>query len=949
MRIAFCLIVSLVFCSMSFADEAIKPDDPKLGRPVDFYQDVYPILQSKCLACHSAAVKESDLVLESAASILKGGASGESVIPGKPDESYLYLVAARVDEPVMPPLPNKVQAKALTPKELGILKQWITEGAKAGERQVDNSIAWQPVPETYKAVYSLTLGPDNRFIYAGRGNRIFVYDVASGQEITRLSDPGLLALREGDQPIYGAGVAHRDFVHSLAISPDGQTVASGGYRNVKLWKREAPTQLANIDLPGPVKSSVVDSTGNWAAFLLQDNRIQLWNLANGQPGTVIAADDQVLHTVAFGPEGRTVLAGTESGVVRISKIADGATILGLKTPSAIHALAAIGEPAQIVAANADNVLRVWNWADAQKPVAEGAEAPKPALELKGHSQPITAIEMFRDRKELLTGSKDATVRLWNLADGKQLFSQNIGGAVTAAAMSADGQFIAGSGENKIARIWDRKGKSLGDVQGLQPLSQEVQNKTDNQAVAKAQFTLADQALKDAEKDKTQREESLKKANEQKEKVTKELAEAEKKATEAKAKVDEADKKLAEKPEDAELKKAKEAADKAYQPLEDARKKATDAVTSATRAIELSTQSIETAKKNVQQRTQAQTTAEAKQKAADAELAKVKETVAKGNPVIASVHFSPNGKVLYTSGAGQPVQLWNVADGKPLGVVNLPVQQLTKTFLTATGAMIALNNENKLSSWEISPRWTLAATLGPDPSTPLDTSKSKFEDRVTSVAFSPDGTLLATGGGEPSRNGELMLWNVQNHQLVRQISEAHSDTISDMEFSRDGQFLVSGASDKFVKVFKVADGTLVRSYEGHTDHVLGVAFKEDQSSLASAGADKAIKIWNVETGEQRRTISNYGKQVTSVDYIGVTDNLISSGGDKGVKYHTASNGRNYRSFSGNNDFVYVALSTGDEGLVLAAGEDGVVRVWNGKDGKLLASFAAPEAKAETAQR
>ncbi len=591
MRIAFCLIVSLVFCSMSFADEAIKPDDPKLGRPVDFYQDVYPILQSKCLACHSAAVKESDLVLESAASILKGGASGESVIPGKPDESYLYLVAARVDEPVMPPLPNKVQAKALTPKELGILKQWITEGAKAGERQVDNSIAWQPVPETYKAVYSLTLGPDNRFIYAGRGNRIFVYDVASGQEITRLSDPGLLALREGDQPIYGAGVAHRDFVHSLAISPDGQTVASGGYRNVKLWKREAPTQLANIDLPGPVKSSVVDSTGNWAAFLLQDNRIQLWNLANGQPGTVIAADDQVLHTVAFGPEGRTVLAGTESGVVRISKIADGATILGLKTPSAIHALAAIGEPAQIVAANADNVLRVWNWADAQKPVAEGAEAPKPALELKGHSQPITAIEMFRDRKELLTGSKDATVRLWNLADGKQLFSQNIGGAVTAAAMSADGQFIAGSGENKIARIWDRKGKSLGDVQGLQPLSQEVQNKTDNQAVAKAQFTLADQALKDAEKDKTQREESLKKANEQKEKVTKELAEAEKKATEAKAKVDEADKKLAEKPEDAELKKAKEAADKAYQPLEDARKKATDAVTSATRAIELSTQSI----------------------------------------------------------------------------------------------------------------------------------------------------------------------------------------------------------------------------------------------------------------------------------------------------------------------------------------------------------------------
>ncbi|QDT34314.1 c-type cytochrome domain-containing protein [Thalassoglobus polymorphus] len=949
MRIALCLIVLLTICSTSFADETIKPADPKLGRAVDFYQDVYPILQSKCLACHSGALKENDLALESAESILKGGASGESVVPGKPEESYMYLVAARIDEPVMPPLPNKVQAKALTPKELGILKQWITEGAKAGERQVDNSIAWQPVPESYKAVYSLALGPDNRFVYAGRGNRIFVYDVYSGEEVARMSDPGLLALREGDQPIYGAGVAHRDFVHSLAISPNGQTLASGGYRNVKLWNREAPAPLGNLDLPAKVKATAVDTTGNWAAFLLEDNRIQLWNLTNGQPGLVIAADDQVLHSIAFGPEGKTVLSGTESGTIRISKIADGTTTLGLKTPSAIHAIASIGEPAQIVTANLDHVARIWNWADAQKPVAEGAEAPKPALELKGHTQPITAIEVFGERKEVVTGSKDATVRVWNLADGKGLFNQNIGGPVTAVAMSSDGQFIAGSGENKIARIWDRKGTKLGDVQGTQVLTRDLQQKTDDQTVAKAQFALADKALKDAEKDKTQREESLKSANEQKEKVTKELAEAEKKATEAKAKLDEATKLLAEKPEDAALKKAKEAAEKAYQPLEDARKKAMDAVTSATRAIELSTQSVETAKKTVQAKTQAKTDADKKQKAADAELAKVKDLVTKANQVMASVHFSPNGKVLYTSGVGQPIQLWNVPDGKAIGVTAVPVEQVAKTLLTPTGAMIVLNAENKVSSWDISPRWSLAATLGPDPANALDTSKSKFEDRVTALAFSPDGTLLATGGGEPSRNGELMLWNVESHQLVRQIPDAHSDTISDIEFSRDGQFIVTGASDKFVKVFKVADGSHLRSYEGHTDHVLGVAFKEDQSSLASAGADNAIKIWNVETGEQRRTISNYGKQVTSVDFVGVTDNIISSGGDKGVKYHTAANGRNYRSFAGNNDFVYVALSTGDESLVIAAGEDGVVRVWNGKDGKLIVSFAAPEVKTETAQR
>lgn len=949
MRIALCLSLIVTSFSALLAEEVIKPDDPKLGRPVDFYQDVFPILQSKCLACHSGAVKEGDLILESAESILKGGASGESVVPGKPEDSYLLQVVAREYEPVMPPLPNKVQAKALTPKELGIFKQWITEGAKSGEKQLGNSIAWQPIPETYKAVYSLALGGEQRFIYTGRGNRIFVYDTVTQAEAARLNDPGLMALRDGEQAIYGSGVAHRDFVHSLAVSPDGNTIASGGFRVVKLWNKADPAQVGTLQLSAKPKLSVVDQSGLWSAYALENNVIQVWNMTNGQPGVTIAADDQVITSLTFGPEGKTVVAGTESGTIRISSLEDGKTTLGMKSAGAIHAITSQPEGAQLLIADADNVIRVWNWSDVQAPVAEGTEVSKPVLEIKGHSQPITALKVLSARKELLSGSRDATVRLWNLVDGKQLFSQNAGGVVTAIASTSDGGHLAGAAENKTTTVWDRAGKKLATIQGNQLLASEVQLRTDNQTVAKAQFALADKALKDAEKDKTQREESLKKAEEQKTKVAKELVEAEKKATEGKAKVDEADKKLAEKPEDAALKKAKEAADKAYAPLEEALKKAKDAVTSADRSIELSKQSIETAKKNVEQRTKAKTESESKQKKADETLAKAKEAIAAGSQIVSSLHITGNGKVLVTSGTAQPVQQWNLLTGAPIGALKVAADQLPEIEMTATESLITIDSKNLATAWDIADKWTLTATLGVDAANPLDVSKSSFEDRVTALAFSPDGSLLATGGGEPSRNGELMFWNVTEKKLAKKIEEAHSDTLTDIEFSRDGQFIVTCASDKFVKMFNVEDGSLVRSYEGHTDHVLGVSFKADQSSLASAGADKAIKIWNAETGEQSRTISNYSKQVTSVDYVGVTDNLISGSGDKNVKYHTAANGRNYRSFGGNADFVYSALSTGDESMVIAAGEDGVVRVWNGKDGKLLMSFAPPQPATETASR
>jgi WD40 repeat protein len=117
----------------------------------------------------------------------------------------------------------------------------------------------------------------------------------------------------------------------------------------------------------------------------------------------------------------------------------------------------------------------------------------------------------------------------------------------------------------------------------------------------------------------------------------------------------------------------------------------------------------------------------------------------------------------------------------------------------------------------------------------------------------------------------------------------------------------------------------------------VSWKGDRTTLASAGADNAIKIWNAETGEQSRTIATYKKQVTSLNFIGMEDDFISASGDHRVSRLKAGNGGTVREFAGCPDYVYCSTTTADGAIVAAGGEDGVLRVWNGKDGKLLASF------------
>ncbi|MCA9065808.1 MAG: hypothetical protein KDA96_22225, partial [Planctomycetaceae bacterium] len=69
------LLLSNTLLPLNAADEEkpIEPAAVNLGRPVDFDGDVYPILQANCVACHNSTTAESDLIVETAEAMLKGG------------------------------------------------------------------------------------------------------------------------------------------------------------------------------------------------------------------------------------------------------------------------------------------------------------------------------------------------------------------------------------------------------------------------------------------------------------------------------------------------------------------------------------------------------------------------------------------------------------------------------------------------------------------------------------------------------------------------------------------------------------------------------------------------------------------------------------------------------------------------------------------------------------
>ncbi|HTU91347.1 MAG TPA: c-type cytochrome domain-containing protein [Gemmataceae bacterium] len=218
----------------------------------------------------------------------------------------------------------------------------------------------------------------------------------------------------------------------------------------------------------------------------------------------------------------------------------------------------------------------------------------------------------------------------------------------------------------------------------------------------------------------------------------------------------------------------------------------------------------------------------------------------------------------------------------------------------------------------------------------------FADHVVALDFSHDGKLLASGGGTPTADGEIKIFDITSGKLAVEIKNGHSDTVFGISFSPDDKRLAACAADKFVKVFELPSGKFLKAFEGHTHHVLGIGWKADGKLLASAGADNVVKIWDFDKGEQVRTINAHGKQVTRLVFVGKSDQFATCSGDQMVRFWNI-NGGNTRNFGGSADFLYALGVSPDGALVAAGGQEGIVRVYNGTNGQLLKTLLPPDAQ------
>jgi predicted NACHT family NTPase len=182
--------------------------------------------------------------------------------------------------------------------------------------------------------------------------------------------------------------------------------------------------------------------------------------------------------------------------------------------------------------------------------------------------------------------------------------------------------------------------------------------------------------------------------------------------------------------------------------------------------------------------------------------------------------------------------------------------------------------------------------------------------VAGVAFSPNGQTIATA----SQDGTVKLWRAADGKVLRTLSGA--DGMTSVAFAPDGQTLAAGSKDNTVRVWRVSDGQPVRTLAGHSYMVQSVVYSRDGQTLASGSLDGTVKLWRAADGALLRTLDGGGSSVNEVAFAPDGAILAAALGNKTVRLWRVADGQALRTLAGHTDIVH-SVAFAPDGQTLAS--------------------------------
>jgi len=286
-----------------------------------------------------------------------------------------------------------------------------------------------------QSVHAVVFSPDGQFAAsAGEDKTIRLWNVATGKEIRVFK-------------------GHSSSVSSVAFSPDGKHLLSGGEdKTVRLWETSTGNNVATLrGHEAGVHAVAFSPDGTFALSGSADTTLKLWNPFSRLEIRSFEGHIDEVTSVAFSPDGKHAASGSLDETVQLWKLATGRSVGSFQASAdsdddfvpivAMSTVAFSPDGKHVLVGSDDHQLRLWQVAGDSRPRT-----------LKGHAHPVYSAVFSPDGKYILSGS-DQTLRLWNATSGEEVHAWKAP-SVLSVAFSPNGKHVLTGGRDKTVKLWD---------------------------------------------------------------------------------------------------------------------------------------------------------------------------------------------------------------------------------------------------------------------------------------------------------------------------------------------------------------------------------------------------------------------------------------------------------------------------------------------------------------
>jgi len=577
---------------------------------------------------------------------------------------------------------------------------------------------------------------------------------------------------------------------------------------------DPPSRINTFTHPDEIWHAAYSPDGTLIATACNDNFVRIWNVATG---TSIETPLQGAWKVAFFPDGKRIAVSASS--------------------------------------SSGPIVKVFGTADG-----------KELLSLSGHTKRIRAIDVSPNGELIATGSQDGTVRVWNIADGREIqkVTENEAGPIefTDVRFSFDGSSLAVLGFNLIdlydTKTWTKKSLNKGNLapQLSTIVGWRLVFSPLGKTIAVGTFD-GDVLLIDSAEMKVIRILKLHRSNV---------------------------KGLAFSPDGKRL----------YSGSWDRSIKVVDIQTGEVlHTIYGHFAGVHELSMSPDGRSLASASADFGLSFWNVDQLRDLEPLATGGRYL---QFSNDGNTIYSwNQTTKTIGKWDTASRQRLWTAQLDATSLSQSLSVDDAYVLSAGRDGSISvissangglfkQWTpyLKPILAIAATHDKVVVAYEDGTLSAFRltdaSEIYSIkahagvfrglAISPDLEQLVTGGNDNS----VRTFRLDSGNLIGSF-DGNTKPLYRILFSNDGKYLIASGADDIARIYNAATGELIRSFAGMSGGIFAIAMSPDGRRLATASDVGVVRLWNTETGDQVFATTVSQKQVDELRFTPDSNRLL----------------------------------------------------------------------------